>query len=273
MSNWQKAFPTRPLKILGLDWSYFKSGLFFLFLGIFMLVGFSHFWKPDFQRDTKIWLDPDYAQNFTLERNICEANFLIIRLCHADVTVTLNDNIIHQQLSARFLDWGSAGYRTYVVYKRGEPQIMALSLSIDHFWQRLMIFILVAALSVAFIIVGFRDLVRHYRQWSVRGHKYAMMPAIIELKKIAFGYYFYVITLANGKTVKRRIRVKRDEQPFFIDPIRQYALGGVPDGQDFAIVLDHQLTRVELSEAEKTELYNAVDVLNTLSKKTMRPAF
>lgn len=273
MKNWQQSFPTRPLRVKCCDFSYLKTGLIYFVLFVIIFFGFCFFWKPHFITDFRIMKKPDFVQNFTIENSRCHVRLFVIHTCKTDATMEIADRQYHKHFSVTFLGFGKAGYRAYIVYRQGEPQLQTLNLAIEHIWQRSIVFGIVVVISLLFLQKSLKDFLLQYRQWSIVGGSYQMLPVVIALKKIGLGLYSYRLHLQNGKIRKRLIRVKRNDPLFFIDKARGYVLGAIPKGCDFAIVFDRKLTHVDFTEIEKENLREAITHLGGLSTKTMQPVF
>ena len=273
MKNLSQSFPTRPLKIKRCDYSYLKRGLIYFLLFNVIFLGFCFFWKPHFIEDFKIMNKPEYVQNFTLENNLCRATLLVFRECRTDAKITLGNQSFIKHFSVRFLGLTRNSYPVYIVYQRDNPEKMVLNLEIEHIWQRLFVFFIVLIIAFLIAIKSFADFIQQYRQWRVVGSQRKMMPTIVALTKLFFGYCFYRIHLPDGKIQKRLLKVKRKDPLVFVDQSRGYVLGAIPEGCNFAIVFDQKLDHVDLTEAEKKELMGTIARLAESGEKIMRPMF
>ncbi|WP_295962955.1 hypothetical protein [uncultured Bartonella sp.] len=273
MKNLSQSFPTRPLTIRRCDYSYLKRGLICFLLFSIIFPGFCVFWKPHFIEDFQIMNNPEYVQNFTLENNHCNAKLLVFRECRTDAKITIETQEFTKHFSVSFFGLTKNSYPAYIIYQHDNLDKMVLNLEIEHIWQRLFVFFIVSMIAFLIAIKIFSDFIQQYRQWRVVGSQRKMIPTIVALKKLYFGYCFYRIHLPDGKIQKRLLKVKRKDPFVFVDQSRGYVLGAIPEGCNFAIVFDQKLDHVDLTEAEKKELMLTVANLAKAGEKIMRPMF
>jgi hypothetical protein len=256
------SFPRRPLKLhkTGLlpgIISYF-SGLLLLGLAGFM----GYLQVPGILNDITIAQNPVVVANSTITRGRCETQTLIFVSCEAHVTYTVKSKTFERNVSFWFLDPRGDSYDVEVVRSGDRPQIATLSLGLEMLWNRILfsaaLIGLIAFSGLALFRTGWRaDRVRALARKEL---PMTPVPVTITANKKVVGAQSYAYRLpAEGRQRSEvfSARLGRTQEPFWLNAETGEALAVLQEGGTMPVLLDAELTSLELTPGERLQIMTA----------------
>lgn len=265
MTDIASAFPTRPLK-LG------KTGIvpgIFSYLGGLMLLGIAGFiaiWQvPGIYNDIIISQNPVVVYDSSVEDGHCTTRRAIFVDCEAHVTYTVKGKTFERDIELMFVDFGTQDYEVEVVRSGDKPQIVGLSLGLDMLWNRIIVgsafILLMAVLGAALLFKGAQaDRVRALARKAL-----PLTPVPVTIVGISNVLGGKAVTYTIPRPGKKRgtnvtSRMRKKQEPFWLNGDGQ-ALAAIHAGSKTPILLDAELTRLELTDDERRRIEAARDGL------------
>lgn len=263
MTDLASAFPTRPLKLR-------KTGIvpgIFSYLGGLLLLGIAGFiavWQaPGIVNDWMISQNPVVVHDSTVTDGHCTTRRAIFVACEAHVTYSVKGKTFERDIELMFVDFNTGDYEVEVVRSGDKPQIVGLSLGLDMLWNRIIVgtafVLLLGVLGAALLFKGARaDQVRRLARKPL---KLTAVP--VEVTNISNVLGGKVVTYALPRPGKKRgtnvsSRMRRKQEPFWLNGDGQ-ALAALHEGSKTPILLDAELSRLDLTDEERRRIEAARD--------------
>lgn len=259
MADTFPALPDRPIKIKRSGiwpgiWSYL-GGLLLLAIAAFIGI-----WQaPGIVRDIQIAQDPVVVYDADIANGECTVRRAIFVDCSADVSYEVKSKPFQHDIELMFVDIGSGDYEVEVVRSGAHPQLATLSLGLDMLWNR----IIVAALFVIFLAIGGLALIGNGRdadrQRRVARRGASLTPTAVRItnvQKVLGGkaVQFQYGTDRKNKPLLTVSRFGRKEDPLWLGGDDGMALAVLPQGGKKPILVDSELSRLDLSPQERATL-------------------
>lgn len=263
MTDLASAFPTRPLKLR-------KTGIvpgIFSYLGGLLLLGIAGFiavWQaPGIYNDIIISQNPVVVYDSTVEDGHCTTRRFVFTDCGAHVTYSVKGKTFERDIELMFVDFGTKDYEVEVVRSADRPQIVGLSLGLDMLWNRIIVgsaFVLgLGALGAALFFKGAQaDRVRGLARKAL-----PLTPVPVTVVGMSNVVGAKAVTYALPRPGKKRgtnlsSRMSRKQEPFWLNGEGQ-ALAAIHAGSKLPILLDAELTRLDLTDEERNRIKAARD--------------
>ena len=263
MTDLASAFPTRPLKLR-------KTGIvpgIFSYLGGLMFLGIAGFiavWQaPGIYNDIIISQNPVVVYDSTVEDGHCTTRRFVFTDCEAHVTYSVKGKTFERDIELMFVDFGTKDYEVEVVRSADKPQIVGLSLGLDMLWNRIIVgaaFVLgLGALGAALFFKGARA--DRVRAMARKALPLTPIPVNVVAISNVVGAKAVAYTIPRpGKKPGPNIasRIGRKQDLFWLNGDGQ-ALAVLHAGSKHPILLDAELTRLDLTEEERRKIEAARD--------------
>ncbi|GLQ11671.1 hypothetical protein GCM10007913_36030 [Devosia yakushimensis] len=263
MTDLASAFPTRPLKLA-------KTGIvpgIFSYLGGLLLLGIGGFiavWQvPGIVNDWVISQNPVVVYDSTVTDGHCTTRRAIFVDCEAHVTYTVKGKTFERDIELMFVDFNTGDYEVEVVRSGDKPQIVGLSLGLDMLWNRIIVgsgfVLLMGVLGAVLLFKGAQaDQVRRLARKPLK--LTAVPVTVTSISNVLGGK---AVTYALPRPGKKRgtnvtSRMGRKQEPFWLNGDGQ-ALAALHEGSKTPILLDAELTRLELTDEERRKIEAARD--------------
>lgn len=259
------AFPTRPLRVHAPKPKTIRRILLLIVLELVLLalfVALLTWMAPPLLNDARIRRNPAIAEDGELVNGKCQTK-LAMTFCDATLSAPGPDgSTVRADVSYFFLDIHFGDYDTEVVQSADDPHLLTTSLGLEHFWNRVLCF----AAAMGLLLVGIVGMVRGtFRQnrdereaVALDGQVLTPVPVTIlsgrKVRRIITWKFSYP---AGGREAKTTVNTGKDFMPFTVDARgkRALAVTGAAGGTPF--LLDAGLTRLELTDTERTALLRA----------------
>ena len=258
MSDYDGIFPDRPLRIK-------KTGVWpaiFQYLGALLLLGIAGFiglWQgPGIVNDWVIAQDPYTVEDAVITDGECSTSRGFFVDCSGHVAFEIKGKSIERDIELMFLDFGSGDYLVDVVRSASRPDRVTLSLGLDMLWNRTLTglaFVLgIGALGIGLIAAGLRS--DRNRRLALRPSRLQAVPVpVTAISKVLGGKVVQFQYGLNGKRPQlASSRFKKAEQPLWLEADGTYALAVLPEQAKIPVLLDSELQRLDLLDAEKAAI-------------------
>lgn len=274
MTDLASVLPNRPIRVK-------KTGVWpgiFQYLGTLMLLGVASFiaiWQgPGIVEDWMISQNPVVVQDAQITDGECSTSKGFFVDCSAHVSYEVKGKSIERDIALMFLDFGSGDYEVDVVRSATQPSKATLSLGLDMLWNRT---ITVSTLVLALALFGlalFRSGLRtdRNRRMARRPSQLTPVPVpVLQINKVLGGNVVQYQYGANkkGAALLTTSRFGRKDSPLWLEEDGTHALAVLPEGATIPILLDENLSRLDLSEPERA---TAREKLNQMAAQGRRQA-
>lgn len=183
--------------------------------------------------------------------------------CKGDISYRDDDGRrLTQHFEFTFFSLGSSNYSVKAVRSASHPEWVSLDLAVSELWNRIAVELFFVAASVFCLLAGpyafYRGIRMHKRLRALSGQ--VLRPVALRFVKQQKQYGSRVITYAygdGGREKKSQTVFRKTDSPFMLKT--GDALGVTADGQDYVLLLDEALTRLELTDAERNAIWEARD--------------
>lgn len=249
--------PNRPIRLK-------KTGVWpgiFQYLGALLLVGLALFfaiWQgPGVIQDWMIAQDPVVVEDALISDGECSTSRGFFVDCSAHVNYDVKGKSIERDISLMFVDFGSGDYTVDVVRSATQPTNVTLSLGLDMLWNRTItvtvISLLLAIFGLALLRAGIRA--DRNRRLALRPTRLATMAVpVLQINKVLGGnvvQYQYGVN-KRGQPLLTTSRFRKNEMPLWLEHEGTRALAVLPEGGQIPVLLDENLQRLDVTEAERT---------------------
>lgn len=236
------------------------AGLFVLLFGL--LAGALWWLGPDLARDWRIGGEVVRAEGVRTDQARCRSRLLLITVCDVAFVDERAAGSARQTLWYFFIDTVGREPIALLVPK-ADPGAITTNLGLDKFYHRLVALALVVGLLVFCIVLSIgvvrQGMVTRAALTALDGKR--LTPVVVALEgKITIAHkrrrwtYLYD---AGGRQERAFVELASSNEPLFVTPDgkRALALSG-PDG-GVPLLLDQQLSALDLTEAEKGAFFEA----------------
>lgn len=251
--------PSRPMRATR---SVFAGAGINLFAALMMLgLGFGlAIWQaPGIWRDIQISQNPVEVADFDILDGECRTQRGIFTSCEADLVYTYEGKTIESHTSFAFIDFSTSDYYVGVVISGDRPSLATLDLGLDMLWNRIAVGAGFVLLFLVLGIVALRAFVRTVRDngRAKRGGTVTPVPVeITQNSKVLGGRVvgYRIPGTGKGRRPAATARFKKSEGPIILNGAdgNEYAVGVLMEGIDNPILLDEALTRLDLSQEERS---------------------
>lgn len=262
MLDLASAFPKRPLK---LHKTGLLPGVFSYFFGLALLglAGFMGYLQlPGILDDWKISQNPVVVADSLISGGKCETQTIMFVSCEAHVTYTVKSKTFERDVGFWFLDPRGDDYQVEVVRSGDRPQIATLSLGLEMLWNRI-IFVAVLIALIAFSgLALFRAGRRADRVRALARKELPVtpVPVTITANKKAIGANTFGYTRPTEGKKRGEVfsaRLGRKQEPFWLNSETGEALAVLQDGGTMPVLLDAELTILDLTPGERHQIMAA----------------
>jgi len=272
MLDLASAFPKRPLKL-------HKTGLLpgifsYIFgLALFGLAGFMGYLQvPGIIDDWKIAQNPVVVVESTISGGKCETQTLVFVSCKAHFTYTVKSKTFERDVDFWFLDPRGDSYQVEVVRSGDRPQIATLSLGLDMLWNRILF---VAALIglIAFSGLSLWRAGRRADRVRALGRQevpVTPVPVTITATKKIIGANSLAYALPTEGKKRGEVfsaRWSRKQEPFWLIAETGEALAVLQDGGTMPVLLDAELSQLELTPGERLQILAARNTTTATARR------
>lgn len=263
MTDLAAAFPKRPLKLRKTG---VLPGIFSYLGGLLLLViaGIIAVWQvPSILDDWTIAQNPVVVDDSVISDGNCTVRRFVFVECEADVTYTVKSKTFERKIDLLFVDVGTHDYEVDVVRSGDIPQLVTLSLGIEKLWNRIGVvgglIALLAVGGIALFLAGGRS--DRTRRLGRQALPVTPVPVTItNATKVWGGKKFVYSAPRPGK--KRGIagtaRLGKKQEPFWLAPETGVALAVIQQGGTMPVLLDAELTLLDLTPAERYQITASV---------------
>jgi hypothetical protein len=259
------AFPKRPIRMLRSPMlSPLANVLIMLmclgFAGLFLWLG-----VPGVVRDFRISEAPVVVRDADISDGRCTTHTVLVD-CSAKVSYRVAGVSYQSEPSVMFFSF--EGYdRASVVRSRDKPGLATLDIALDQLWNRIITTICFSGLFLA-LAIYILTLLPEARRWRRLVNEQASVgavPIIVEITSSRKNYgqtSCYISYDDNGRKRKAQINMRK-EKPFVVGSKggRALALAVSALPGDRPLLLNENLTAIELSDAERNDLRAARNAL------------
>lgn len=256
--------PPRPLKI---EPKAVRRPLIEIFAALILLalaIGLTIWQTPGIVRDAAIKSNPVYTEEFELRKGECNTRRVVFTDCDAKFVYLANDEIYEADVSFMFFDAGSDDYYVEVVYDSDNPENATLSLGIEKFWNRVLMWGLFATLlyglaiwTIIRTIGGFRTAATLSKSGQVRqvGVKIKNVSGNKRVQNVQYQLEYDQF----GSTKKHTTVFGKNSNPLiWHNPTGEnLGIAVVHEGSPIPVLLDQELQRLDLTNAERANAFVA----------------
>lgn len=257
MTSSLPAFPQRPIRIARTG---VAPALFHYVVAAFLFAcaGFLLAWQgPGLLRDWRIAADPVTVVNADIGAVRCTESGILTD-CAVDFSFHASGQTHEGAIHLLFADLAQT--EIAVVHLRNDPTLSSVDAALDALPHRAGMLMLVVGIPVA---VGAMLLLLAARTGALRRAaraERAQTPVTVHIEKVRRGLGGYLVDYAYvpAEGIRRRItsRFTSDTIPFFLGEGAQsnLALATLPQGSVYPVILDEQLTRLDITEDERADI-------------------
>ncbi len=264
MNTLETLFPNRPLRVLRSG-----NGQFWPFVGMLfslaLTLGFLAWQVPTFVRDYQISQSYMIAPDGEMLGGYCRSRMAIAAQCSVQIAYDDAGTRRNEDVGIMFLSFDAGSdYYVDVVRSTTDPAQVTISLAVEKFWNRVALSGLITALLVFLTYGGLKAFLRGRASAKALREPARLTPMAATLVQQASGSFlgagvsFQYVT-PEGKTRKVGGWLKRKEQPLFLPD--GSVLVAMPEGGKTPVLLDEGLQRVDLTEAERAEIFAKIDAM------------
>lgn len=267
MTDLQALLPQRDLRftrnVLGMGGGYLWALL------LLVLAGALAWWQaPGLLRDQHIRSNPLELQDYALRDARCTTRKAVFTDCEADVAYTVDNVDYEKHISLMFLSWSRGDYEASLIVAADDPELATLSIGLERFWNRMGFFLVVfggllvggiACVVTAALNGRTNRASRQPQRWSAE---------LVEIRAVQSSFGGTLVTYAHGPGAGRRApkantRFRKQEAPLLIESTdgASYAVALRPAAGATPLVLDAALQRIDLTEAERSTAFSALEAL------------
>lgn len=257
MNDFDRVFRGRRLSATRTVFSNGPAGIITGLIVLAALAGWIIWQGTGVYRDFLIRQNPFEVHNADLRNATCNT-WLVLNMCSADVSYTFLGESHAKSIHIAFVDFSSSGYSTGVVVSRTRPELATLSLGLDMFWSRVIVFAAVAVLilwgALSSLMSGRRALAANA---AARAGGTASL-AFVEIRNSqrVRGGDVYTYAEAGGTGPAMTTRFGRGEEAYTVADGSGQVMGLALKLDNVAtpVMLDDQLTRFDFSETERAAI-------------------
>lgn len=256
MSNFDQLLPQRNLQFLR---NPLQNTLILAPVLLFVLaMGAGLVWwqAPGLLRDWSIRSNPLLVERYDMRGSECNKRKGFFTTCKADVAYQIDGRDYEQHLELMFLSFTRGDYQTGLVVDAADHAKAALTLGLDHFWNRVLLLLVFFAGVVALAAWGIFDGLRSFNANRSAREPQRWVPETVPVTGMqkVLGGNLVIYRFRNDKGGKRKAtsRFGRDEVPLMLDVGGEtVALALRPVGGGMPLLLDDELQRIDLSTKER----------------------
>lgn len=250
--------PDRPLKLSRHArpgyWGLFIASIILLALGTFLLL-----WQlPGVQRDWKISRNPVIVSDGYVQDGKCETRKGFFTDCEAHLSYMVDGTQYETDVTLMFVDFHSGDYTVEIVRSGDDPSLATMDIGLDKLWNRLIMLGLFLLLFLGGGLFTFWQASQNMRasgQLARRGRMEAI-PVTIAAITAAGRNTNVVIRDPAGRRPKAKFtsRFGKKEVPLLLETPDGGTVGVAVrhEGSPVPVLLDRELKRLDLTEAERT---------------------
>lgn len=220
---------------------------------------------------------PGLLNDYEISKNPIEVNATIKGKCESkliltncDVTLTYKGNRVVRHFY--FFDWQNGDYYVTALAAKNNSTLLTVDLAIDKMSNRiimqLVFFLLIIGGGISLMITARRGQQMNQILAQMNGRRLHPVLVPVTLKSVK-GVMVAHYTWSINQTTKKYFATFKEKKeggilPVPTDEVAQiYALGVMPvDEKNVPILLDKNLTRINLTEQERTQLLNSLVTLS-----------
>ncbi|MFZ6770654.1 hypothetical protein ACO0LM_26660 [Undibacterium sp. Di26W] len=253
------AFPKRRMSILATGKQGLMTSICLGLLFVALTTVIAYFMVPDLVYDYKVSKDPVIDTQSEIHGS-CKTRKFIFVDCDVKIRylATPKDSTVKEiEHSFWFISF-SPSMKTEVLRYRKNMSMITTSIATEHitnrFFMILVFGLLFGGLAVSSFLVAWQD----YKLRSMIRHKLVLKPILVGVTKIENERNITFETHIGGVKKEHSNFMRKNERPLFLSEPHAVALAvGIPE-TDHLILLDEQLTVLDFTEMEKTEIRKAI---------------
>lgn len=255
----QIKLPSRPLTLkrgaISVPAAYYFSVPVLVAILVVMLVAEG----PGIMRDYRISKDPVEIENGDISGS-CKTRKAIFTTCKANLSYTHEGMSYKKDVEVMFVDLHSGDYETGLVISAKNPDLATISLGLDMLWNRII------TLGVFVALLGFGSLAMLFTLIRVLRVRLGLRrPAPLTAIPVALTavaekrsrlFVTFSDTVREPKTKRQSFAyLERGRIPVVIDHTGKHdvALAVLQGNSPLPVLLDDQLTQIEMTDAERAE--------------------
>ncbi|MFZ6720042.1 hypothetical protein [Undibacterium sp. Ji49W] len=253
------AFPKRRMSVLatGKQNLLISIGLGLLFVALTAVI--AYFMVPDLVYDYKVSKDPVIDTQSELHGS-CKTRKFIFVDCDVKIRylATPGDSTIKEIEHSFWFVSFSPSMKTEVLRYRKDPSMITTSMATEHITNRFLMILVVGLIFGALFVSSFLVAWQDYKLRSIIKHKLVLKPILVGVTKIENERSVSFETHIGGIKKEHSNFMRKKERPLFLSEQQALALAVEVPETNHLILLDEQLTVLDFTEQEKTELRKAI---------------
>ncbi|MBC3916572.1 hypothetical protein H8L32_03655 [Undibacterium sp. CY18W] len=253
------AFPKRRMSVLATGKPNLMTNICLGLLFVALTAVIAYFMVPDLIYDYKVSKDPVIDTQSEIHGS-CKTRKFIFVDCDVKIRylATPGDSTIKEIEHSFWFVSFSPSMKTEVLRYRKDPSMITTSMATDHITNRFLMILgfglIFGALSTSSFLVAWQD----YKLRSIVKHKLILKPILVGVTKIENERNVTFETYTGGIKKEHSNFLRKNERPLFLSDQSAVAVAvGVPETNYF-ILLDEQLTVLDFTDTEKTEIRKAI---------------
>lgn len=236
-----------------------------IFAAVFLLalaIALTIWQAPGILRDVSIKSNPVYTEEFELQKGECKTQRVVFTDCAAEFRYVANDEIHSADVSFMFFDAGGDDYYVDVVYDADNPENATLSLGIEKFWNRVIMWGLFAGIlyglaiwTLIRTIGGFRTAGTLSKPGQVR--QVGVKITNVSGNKRVQNFQYRLVNDEFGSQKKHSTVFGKNSNPLiWHNPMGEnLGIAVIHEGSPVPVLLDQELQRLNLTEAERAAAF------------------
>lgn len=259
LAAFSNAFPKRRLSILTTGTQGLLTCIGLALGGLAFLLGILYTTLPGLLYDYKVSKDP-VVDNHAQISGECKRRKAIFINC--DVTIKYSATPGDTALKEIKHDFGfvsfSSSMSTEAVRSASNPDMITTTMATEHLLNRFLI-VLFSTVIFGAVFLGscYAAWVTHVFNGVIKS-KPALRPILVNITQIKNQRVVNFETDIDGIKKRRTHLLRKDQAPLFLPHHDGLALGIVASGTQYAMLLTDDLTSLDLTDVEKTDLWAAI---------------
>lgn len=258
MSNLDQLLPQRNLRFHRAPLAQALVHLLLAILPLVAAVAIAWWQWPGLARDYAIRNNPFELSDYDLREGKCTTRKAIFTNCEADVAYVVDGQRHEAHIELMFVSFSSGDYSASLVVDSDEPSKATLSIGLDHYWNRVIVFVLFAGglawLGLALVRSSWRIGAANRRARTPQ--RWQPQVVAVEAVKQSLGRTLVTYRYPSGRgkrTAQAYARFRGGESPLFLrgEDDAPLALALRPAEGGIPALLDEGLQRIDLTPAER----------------------